>query len=257
MTIKKPLIGITLDSVDPQAEAGGDWYSDLPWYALRQRYCEAVALAGGIPIPLPYHIEYMDDYINLLDGLILTGGGFDIDPTLYKADYVHPTITAMRPQRTQFEWIFTENFLKSGKPILGICAGMQLLNVMHNGTLIQHIPDEAPSSVNHKQKQSRFQHEHVVNVHPETLLGRLVGTSTMHVNSIHHQGIKDISSDFQVNAMASDGLVEGMELPNHPFCLGVQWHPEFHVSEADVMIIEGFIKACRLAPPKVSHLRLV
>jgi putative glutamine amidotransferase len=245
MTLKKPLIGITLDSVDPQDEIEGKWYSDLPWYGLRQRYCEAVALAGGIPIPLPYHIEYMNEYVNLLDGLVLTGGGFDIDPALYKADYVHPTVTPIRPKRTQFEWIFTENYLKSGKPILGICAGMELLNVIHNGTLIQHIPDEAPSSIDHKQKHSRFERQHLVNIHPDTLLGRIVGTSTIHVNSIHHQAVKEVSTSFQVNAMAPDGLVEGIELSDHPFCLGLQWHPEFHVSEADVLIMQGFIKACQ------------
>ncbi len=245
MITKKPLIGITLDSVDPQDEVGGDWYSDLPWYALRQRYCEAIAIAGGIPIPLPYHIEYMDDYINLLDGLVLTGGGFDIDPSLYNANYVHSTVTIMRPQRTQFEWIFAENYLKSKKPILGICAGMQLLNVMHKGTLIQHIPDEAPSSINHKQQQSRFKHQHPVNIYPDTLLERLIGTDTIHVNSIHHQAIKDVSPIFKINAIAPDGLVEGIELSSHPFCLGLQWHPEFFVSESDALIMKNFVKACQ------------
>jgi len=241
---KKPIIGIPLDSVDPTQELEGSWYSDLSWYGLRHRYCEAVAHAGGIPLPLPYHYECLDDYCNLIDGLLLTGGGFDIEPTLYGADYHHPKVTPLRPKRTAFEVEIAKATLKADKPVLGICAGMQLLNVMHGGTLFQDLPDETPSDINHRQTQPRIHHQHPVKIIKDTLLGRLVDGEHFHVNSIHHQAVRKVSDVFQVNAHAPDGLVEGIEALQYRFCIGVQWHPEFHVCDADIALLKGFVEAC-------------
>jgi putative glutamine amidotransferase len=242
--IKKPLIGIPLDSIDPTQEIEGKWYSDLSWYGLRHRYCEAITHAGGIPLPLPYHPEHLDYYCNLIDGLLLTGGGFDIEPALYGADYHHPKATPLRPKRTAFESAIAKAILKADKPVLGICAGMQLLNVIHGGTLIQDIPDEAPSSIEHKQSQCRTKYQHEVKILKNTLLSQLIEDEIFQINSIHHQAVKKLSDSFQINAMAPDGLVEGIEAPNYRFCIGVQWHPEFHVSSADIALLKGFIKAC-------------
>jgi putative glutamine amidotransferase len=244
MTTKKPLIGIPLDSIDPAEETDGKWYSELSWYALRHRYCEAISHAGGIPLPLPYHFECLDDYCNLIDGLLLTGGGFDIEPSFYGADYHHPKVTPLRPKRTAFESVIAKTVLKANKPVLGICAGMQLLNVIHGGTLIQDIPDEAPSPIDHKQKQVRTKHQHEVEILQDTLLRKLVKGDLFQVNSIHHQAVKKLSDCFQVNARAPDGLIEGIESSQYRFCIGVQWHPEFHVSSADIELLKGFVKAC-------------
>ena len=243
---KKPLIGIPLDSIDQTEEPEGNWYTGdmLSWYALRHRYCEAVAAAGGIPILLPYHQEHLDRYANLIDGLLLTGGGFDIDPALYGATYRHPSVKPLRPKRTAFESAIAKQVLLADKPVLGICAGMQLLNVLHGGTLIQDLTDEFSSPIQHKQTQPRTEEQHEVQILKDTRLSSLLGEELIHVNSIHHQAIKDLSPSFRVNALALDGLIEGIEAPQHRFCIGVQWHPEFHVSPADVVLLSAFINAC-------------
>ncbi len=240
----KPKIGITLDSVDPDFQSDGSWYSKLPWYALRQRYCDAIAEAGGIPIPLPHNTDLIPDFSSLIDGLVISGGGFDIDPALYGVAEKHPTVT-INSRRTAFEWQLAQEFYKLDKPILGICGGMQLLNVMMGGTLIQHIPDEAPSNLNHKQEKPRSEAGHTITITEGTLFHRLIGDlarKDVSVNSIHHQAIKNVANGLRVNALAPDGIIEGIEAINHPFCIGVQWHPEFHVSNVDVSLLNAFIR---------------
>ena len=131
----KPVIGITLD----QEKAGG-YAKHYPWYALRTHYSDAVAELGGIPFHLPYHKDLAAEYLERIDGLILTGGDFDIDPLLYGAAHKHEATITNSP-RTDFEIAVTKIALERGMPILGICAGEQLLNVLLGGTLVQHIPD--------------------------------------------------------------------------------------------------------------------
>ncbi|HXA69124.1 MAG TPA: gamma-glutamyl-gamma-aminobutyrate hydrolase family protein, partial [Stellaceae bacterium] len=129
----QPVIGLTLDAEPP----GG--YSALPWYALRENYCAAVVRAGGLPLLLPHEVEQADAYLRIIDGLVVTGGGFDIDPAIFGAETRHPTIKT-KDRRTQFELAVTRRGLSADKPVLGICGGQQLLNVALGGTLIQHIP---------------------------------------------------------------------------------------------------------------------
>ena len=131
----QPVIGITLDSEQP----GG--YSKLPWYALRQNYAEAVVRAGGLPVLLPHEPEQAAGYLDKLDGLVITGGAFDVDPTIFGASTRHATVKT-KDKRTAFELAVTKGALERDKPVLGICGGQQLLNVILGGTLIQHIPDE-------------------------------------------------------------------------------------------------------------------
>lgn len=243
--IQKPKIGITLDSVDPDFHSEGNWYSKLPWYALRQRYCDAIAEAGGIPIPLPHNTDLISEFSSLIDGLVISGGGFDIDPALYGATETHPTVT-INPRRTAFEWQLAQEFYNTNKPILGICGGMQLLNVMMGGTLIQHIPDEVPNSLNHRQEKPRTEAGHTITIKEETLFHRIIGDiarEDVPVNTVHHQAIRDIAGGLIINALAPDGIIEGIEAINHPFCLGVQWHPEFHVNSVDTALLNGFICA--------------
>jgi putative glutamine amidotransferase len=245
MKVKAPRIGITLDYVDPAQEKGGEWYSKHPWYALRYRYCEAVALAGGLPLALSYYMELIEDYAENLDGLVITGGGFDVDPGLYGIQERHPTVN-IKPKRTEFEMAMARQMLKANKPVLGICGGMQVLNVLHGGTLYQDIPSEASSEINHKQTHDRFLPQHTVNIKPATLLANLANNSlTVSVNSVHHQAVRSVAPGFEINAAAPDGIIEGIESSQYKFCLGLQWHPEFHVSEADEGIFHGLIHACR------------
>ncbi|MBM3570965.1 MAG: gamma-glutamyl-gamma-aminobutyrate hydrolase family protein [Alphaproteobacteria bacterium] len=233
---KRPVIGLTLDAEPP----GG--YSKQPWYAIRENYCAAVTRAGGLAIVLPHEPKQAADYLNLIDGLIVTGGAFDVDPALFGATTRHPKVTT-KGKRTAFELAVTRGALKRDTPILGICGGEQLLGVVLGGTLIQHIPDEIEAALAHEQPNPRTEPGHHVTVFKDTLLRRIVGTDTLAVNSAHHQAVKDVPRRIRVNAVAPDGVIEGIEDPRQRFCLGVQWHPEYAISAGDTRIFDAFVRA--------------
>jgi putative glutamine amidotransferase len=232
-----PVIGITLDSEEP----GG--YSKFPWYALRQNYCSAVAAAGGLPLPLPHEPALAADYLDRIHGLIVTGGAFDVDPALFGAATRHESVV-LKQARTQFELAMIRGALDRDMPILGICGGQQLLNVALGGTLIQHIPDEVADCLAHEQPNPRDQAGHDAVLVPGTRLAGIAQSLRIPVNSAHHQAVKDVAPDCVVNARAEDGVIEGIEHPGRKFCIGVQWHPEFTISDADARLYRAFIKAC-------------
>jgi len=231
-----PRIGITLDS-----EPAGGW-SKMPWYALRQNYCGAVADVGGLPLPLPHEPELAEAYLDAIDGLLITGGAFDVDPAMFGDQTKHATVKT-KDRRTAFELAILKGALARDLPILGICGGEQLLNVALGGTLHQHVPDAFPNGLAHEQPNPRTEPGHSVNVMPGTLLHRIVGTATMNVNSAHHQAVKDVGPGVVVNARAPDGVIEGIEHPGKRFCLGVEWHPEYSIDPGDGAIFVAFIKA--------------
>jgi putative glutamine amidotransferase len=232
----QPVIGLTLDHEPP----GG--YSKFPWYAIRENYCDAVRRAGGLPILLPHDPAAASTYLDKINGLVVTGGGFDVDPALFGAATRHPSVTT-KHRRTAFEYAATKGALANGIPVLGICGGQQLLNVVLGGTLIQHIPDEVPHSVAHRQPNPRDEPGHAVRVVAGTLLHRITGVAYLAVNSAHHQAVKEAGPGLVIDALAEDGVVEGIEDPRHRFCLGVQWHPEFEINEADRLIFRAFVEA--------------
>lgn len=234
----QPLIGLSMD----QEEAGG--YSKFPWYALRVNYAGSISACGGLPLGLPHEPVDVARYADLLDGLVVTGGAFDVDPALFGAATTHETVVT-KDTRTQFEWALTEAMLAQDKPVLGICGGQQLLNVVLGGTLIQHIPDSVPNCLPHEQPNPRDEAGHDVRVAPDTLLAQITGQDRFPVNSAHHQAVRDAAPGTIINAWADDGVIEGIEHPGYRFCLGVQWHPEFFISPADTMIITAFIQAAR------------
>ncbi|HXP96087.1 MAG TPA: gamma-glutamyl-gamma-aminobutyrate hydrolase family protein [Telmatospirillum sp.] len=233
-----PIIGITLDSEEP----GG--FSAFPWYAVRQNYCDAVVTAGGLPVLLPHHAALAAAYVDHLDGLIVTGGAFDIDPALFGATDRHDSVT-LKTRRTEFELAIVKNALERDLPILGICGGEQLLAVALGGTLIQHIPDEISTPLTHEQTAPRTQAGHDVSVVDGTRLAKITGRKRFSVNSTHHQAVKSVPRGLTVNALAADGVIEGIEDPDRRFCMGVQWHPEFAVSPADTALFHAFIEASR------------
>ncbi len=181
----RPLIGLTLDheTPDPAQPAG---YSRLPWYAIRENYCTAVTEAGALPLLLPHEPEQAEAYVELLDGLIVTGGAFDIDPAIFGAGARHPTVTT-KDRRTAFEIAATRAALARDLPLLGICGGAQLLNVVLGGTLVQHIPDEIPNALAHEQPNPRDEPGHSVALLPGTELQRICDADSLEVNSAHHQ----------------------------------------------------------------------
>lgn len=234
---KSPLIGITLDHETTPT------YSKFPWYALRENYCSSVSEAGGLPLPLPHEVEKAGEYLELIDGLIVTGGAFDVPPSYYGDTHQHDSVIT-KDRRTAFEFAMTRGALERKLPILGICGGEQLLNVVLGGTLIQHIPDSIDNPLEHEQKNPRNEPGHDVAIVTGTLLHRLVGRETLPTNTAHHQAVEKPAPGAVVNAKSSDGVIEGIEYPPHPFCLGLQWHPEFFISDGDRKIFEAFIAAC-------------
>ena len=233
----QPVIGLTLDSEPP-----GGYSKTHAWYALRENYCTSVVRAGGLPILLPHEPEQADSYLRLVDGLLVTGGAFDVDPALFGAGSRHATVTT-KDRRTQFELRVTRGAVERDLPVLGICGGQQLLNVALGGTLIQHIPDEVERALAHEQPNPRTEPGHTVRVEAGTLLHRVTEMGELPVNSAHHQAVKDVAPGMIVDAVAEDGVIEGIEDPRRAFCLGVQWHPEYEISAGDRRIFEAFIRS--------------
>jgi putative glutamine amidotransferase len=145
---QRPIIGVTMDAEKP----GG--YSKFPWYALRENYGSAVVKAGGLPVFLPHEAALADTYLDEIDGLIVTGGAFDVDPALYGGGPRHESVT-LKEGRTTFELAVTQGAVRRDMPVLGICGGQQLLNVALGGTLIQHIPDSVRNALAHEQPNQR------------------------------------------------------------------------------------------------------
>ncbi len=238
MTHPIPAIGVTLDAEPP----GG--YSNYPWYALRRNYADAIAAAGGLPMALSHRAELAEAYLDRIDALVVTGGAFDVDPALYGAAGRHASVT-LKEGRTAAEMALVKGALARDMPVLGICGGQQLLAVALGGSLIQHIPDGVPGALAHEQPNSRHEAGHVIAIRPGTRLHAIVGTGGMRVNSSHHQAVADPGPSATVNATAPDGVIEGIEDTRFRFCLGVQWHPEFHIDPADHRIFDALVAAWR------------
>jgi len=234
----QPIIGITLD----HEPAGA--YASQPWYALRENYFDAVIRAGGLPVALPHEPNQAQAYLAMIDGLLVTGGDFDVDPAIFGATARHATVTT-KDRRTAFELAVTTDALERNMAVLGICGGQQLLHVALGGCLIQHIPDEVPGALAHEQPNPHTEPGHSVTVTPGTLLHRIVNTEELDVNSAHHQAAKDIPNGVVINARAPDGVIEGIEAEGKMFSLGVQWHPEYDISRGDAKIFQDFVSAAQ------------
>jgi putative glutamine amidotransferase len=212
--MRRPCIGLTLD-VD---EATGT-------YALPRAYADAVLVAGGLPVPIPHGDGAAGGaYLALCQGLVLTGGAFDIAPERY-GDTRRPCCGPEKAKRTAFEWALCEAALAGRIPVLGVCAGMQLMNVVRGGSLFQDLGEDLGVRT-HEQPPPKHVPSHDVEIVPDTLLARLVGGGRLAVNSTHHQAVRTAGAGVLVSARAADGVVEAIELPDLPFALGVQWHPE-------------------------------
>ena len=203
-----------------------------------------MAQAGGLPLPLPHHPELAEAYLDKIQGLVITGGAFDVDPALFGATSQHETVK-LKGRRTAFELAIVKGALDRNMPILGICGGEQLLAVALGGTLIQHIPDTVAGALAHEQPNPRDQPGHDIAIVAGTLLHRVMGVDKAAVNSAHHQAVRDTGPGVIINARAPDGVVEGIEAPGYRFCLGVQWHPEFEISAGDSAIFTALMTAAQ------------
>ena len=240
MRMKKnpPVIGFTLDHNKGSAEQ----YSRYPWYAIRENYLTSVSEFNAIPLPLPYELSFVDAYLSRIDALLITGGDFDIPPHYYGQSLLSDTVS-VKETRTAFELAMTRGALERNMPVLGICGGQQLLAVALGSTLIQHIPDTIENPLAHEQPNPRHEVGHSVTIKPNTQLREIVGAGEIMVNSAHHQAVERLGDGLILNAVASDGVIEGMECRDHRFCIGVQWHPEFLITEYDRKLMQAFVKA--------------
>jgi putative glutamine amidotransferase len=195
---------------------------------LVQAYAQAIMQAGGVPVLIPSLIanDGWDSLYPRLDGILFTGGG-DISLDFFKGD-PHPRISDVDPQRDTVELNLLHASVADGKPFLGICRGCQLVNVGLGGTLYTHIPDQLPNALDHSYPgDMRTVLVHEVRIEEGTHIADVLGEPIVNVNSHHHQGLKDIAPSLRVVGHSPDGLVEAVELPDHPFGLAVQWHPEW------------------------------
>ncbi|MFN7662369.1 MAG: gamma-glutamyl-gamma-aminobutyrate hydrolase family protein [Alphaproteobacteria bacterium] len=239
--MKKPVIGINLDF----EEKGGE-YIARPYHALSEKYFAAICKNGGTPIALPSTNMDVEAVLNLVDGIFLSGGN-DYDPRLFGQEAPAELNLKIMHQRSQFDLLLAEKALDRDMPVLGICAGMQAINCLKGGNLFLDIPTYRPNSLNHSQRpEDMHLPSHDLSITPHTKLWEIIGKQeTIQVNSRHHQALDRIGDGLVVSATAPDGIVEAIELPTHKFCIGVEWHAEFEISEADTRLLKAFIDACR------------
>ncbi len=233
-----PLIGVTSENAENQ-------YGQPAVRSLRT-YIREMIKAGGMPVIIPSETptEMLKQLFERLDGIILTGGD-DIDHTLFKgAD--HPKIGKADPLRDQCEITLAKLAVSRGKPILGICRGIQLLNVALGGDLYTHVEDQHPAKVKHDYypEPPRDLISHPVAIEKNSKLFEIIGETEIPVNSLHHQGVKTLAAQLVATAHAPDGLIEAVEIPDHPFAIAVQWHPEWIPQQpASQALFKAFLEA--------------
>lgn len=237
--MKKPIIAIT-SSMDLNPNRLNDNRT-----MVSLDYSNSVINSGGIPVILPItdNLEVIKEQVKYFDGLILSGGG-DPDPNLYGEDCLQE-LGDITPERDAFELAILEEFLKTKKPILGICRGLQLMNVFYGGTLYQDIK-YVDTNIQHKQKWLADLPTHNINILENNILFEIFGKKTR-INSFHHQMIKDLGRELTSIATANDGVVEAIQNKNYPFFYGVQWHPEMMASRGNLgmkKIFDKFVESC-------------
>ena len=211
-------------------------------------YEESVRRAGGDVRVLDRGSDRASDVVASVDGLLLIGGG-DVQPSLYGAA-PHPKFDPADPGRDEYEMELVRRAIDANLPLLAICRGIQVLNVARGGTLIQDIPDEVGTTIEHRVKEPRFAIAHDVwltsnSLLERTLRERLEDADSCAVNSRHHQAPNDVGEGLTVSATAPDGVIEALEDPSSRFCLGVQWHPEnFWRTGEFRALFEAFVQAC-------------
>jgi putative glutamine amidotransferase len=238
----KPVIGITPDyhSGDQNIDGSGE-----PTLFLRARYMQAVEAMGGVPLILPVTAskEIQEALLSKVQGLLMTGSGPDLDPALYGEEQQF-RFKKMSRERADSEIALARMALEADLPVLGICGGAQLMNVVLGGSLYQDIASQIPGALDHRQKTAATGPAHGVAITPGTRLHAILKTDRLQVNSSHHQATKTVGPGLVVNAKAEDGVIEGLESPRHRFALGVQWHPEFMYArdEASRRILSAFLQ---------------
>ncbi len=235
-----PLIGLTTyHGVNPQG---------LPTVALLRNYIQAIIEAGGVAVLIPSELtdEARETLFARLDGILFTGGG-DIAIELFNGED-HPRVSDIDHERDELEIPLLKKAVEQEKPFLGICRGLQVTNVALGGTLFTHVEDQLEGALKHDYfpDYPRNLLSHPVQVSEDNLLSKVLAEPILRVNSLHHQGVRDLAPTLKAVAFAPDGLVEAVEIPGHRFGFAVQWHPEWLTDQpATRRLFSAFVEACR------------
>lgn len=229
----KPLIGITASL-------------DKDIIKVNRENSDAILRAGGIPFIIPYMVDtlLLTEITEILDGLLLTGGG-DIDPTLFGEEPL-PGLGSITPERDAMETTLINVMLEKDKPVLAICRGCQILNIAAGGNMYQDLYSQRSQLLQHNQNAPRDHASHTLQILGGSKLHHIIGKTTCKVNSFHHQAVKDLAPHFVSTAVTQDGVIEAIESNNHSFVLGLQWHPECTAGKdrTSQTLFDSFVMAC-------------
>ncbi|MCB9421340.1 MAG: gamma-glutamyl-gamma-aminobutyrate hydrolase family protein [Ardenticatenaceae bacterium] len=238
---KRPLIGLTT------YRKMADQFPPIEIIGLMPSYIESIVAAGGLPVLIPLGLGdgELTEILTRVDGVLLPGGG-DIEPSVYGAG-AHETMYGIDSDRDRVEIVVARQAVKMQKPLLAICRGHQVLNVALGGTLWEDVQTFMPHAIRHDnyRKLPRNYIAHSVTAVPDSQIAALMGKTEINVNSLHHQGVRDLAPELRATAVAPDGLVEGIEIPGHPFAVSVQWHPEnlIHDDPTMLSLFKGLVEA--------------
>lgn len=229
----KPIIGLTMYDFDKKMD-------------INNVYLASIEQAGGIPICIPNATEEnVGALLDIVDGLVLIGGA-DIDPLLF-GEEPHRNIGSVVRKRDDSDILLMNEAYRRQMPVLGICRGQQIMNVVFGGTIIQDIPSQVENIVQHKQPSKRRELAHTVDVKTPKFKA-IFGEESFRVNTFHHQSVGELGEGLVASAVAKDGIIEGIEHESHPYCVAVQWHPEELAPNGDIYaqrLFKSFIEACK------------
>jgi len=238
--MSQPLIGFTTYRTTSRA--------GYPQMGVSEAYIQALSQAGAIPLAIPSVLPAgsLQELLSHLDGVLFSGGG-DIKPTRYGANNL-PQVHEVDPDRDRVELLILEHVIQQELPFFAICRGIQLVNVGLGGSLYADIAAQLPDALKHDFYPGWPRHylAHPVQVEETSRLAHILGTTDLQVNSLHHQALRQLAAGLRPTAHSPDGLVEALELPDHPFGLAVQWHPECLIDQAAMFALFGaFVQAAK------------
>ncbi|MER1956436.1 MAG: gamma-glutamyl-gamma-aminobutyrate hydrolase family protein [Solibacillus sp.] len=229
----KPVIGLTMYDIDKKLD-------------INNAYLDSIEIAGGIPICLPNATEEnVDALLDRVDGIVLIGGE-DIDPELF-GEEPHPNIGRVVRKRDDSDLLLMKRAFERDLPILGVCRGMQIMNVFFGGTILQDIPSQVEGAIGHKQASKRGALAHSVEVLTPKMKV-IFEDEVFRVNTFHHQSVGELGEGLILSAVAKDGVIEAMEHEDHPYCISVQWHPEELAPIGNIhaqRLFSSFVEACQ------------
>lgn len=244
--MNKPIIGVVGSLLD---ESRANIMESTERVFISEKFISSVECAGGIPLILP-HVHDMEDIkaqVDVCDGILLCGG-MDIHP-IYYGEEPHENLGFVNSKEDEYQIKVARITLNLHKPILGICRGHQLLNIVCGGTLYQDMSEVPLNTIKHDQMSKRYEPYHSINIEKNSKLEKILGSSTL-VNSLHHQCIKELGAGLEATAYAKDGVIEAIEMPDHDFVMGLQWHPEEMAMHRDKYMLEIFKEFIRKSKKK-------